>query len=599
MSFHPNDVVRRARAATFVVCGVGVYLAAAFFRTQILHHDELVMQSEDNRLRQVPIPAPRGIIVDRNGEIIAENAVSYSVSMLVKNEKELDSTMTRLNELIPMSKKSITDAINRYRRDTARPTAILIDASFDQVAVLEEHRQDYPSLIIQTAPKRVYPLGRAVGAFVGYTSEITEKQLKDRADSGYRGGQQIGNTGLEESYESLLRGREGSRYVEVDAMNRVVRDAGARADLRAIPGKELKTNIDLDLQTFIYNLFGDSLIGGAVALEPKTGAVLAIHTSPSVDPNRFIGGVPRGYYDSLNTDKRRPLYNKALQGFYPPGSTFKLATSVLALESGVATLQTHMPTSCNGTYFFGNRTWHCWEPAGHGSLDLAGAIKHSCDIFFYQLGLKLTLARFSAGGVDLNFGQRTGIDLPSEHRPQWPDPTYLDNKYGKGKWIAVGGPGTFESLNLAIGQGSNSQTILSMARFYAALATDGSEPDSLRVAQRPNQRIKAITLSQDQLVQLRTAMEGVTEAGGTAASAALQGVAIAGKTGTAQSGTFINGKEQNHAWFAGIAPSQDAKIVVVVLIEFGGHGTRAARIASAIIGHYLHVKSVWNLGDQG
>jgi cell division protein FtsI/penicillin-binding protein 2 len=165
--------------------------------------------------------------------------------------------------------------------------------------------------------------------------------------------------------------------------------------------------------------------------------------------------------------------------------------------------------------------------------------------------------------------------------------------------VNPGGPGTFETLNLAIGQGANSQTILSMARFYTALATDGTEPDSLRVAQRPNNRIKVINLSQEQLVQLRTAMEGVTEAGGTAASAALQGVPIAGKTGTAQSGTFIAGKEQNHAWFAGIAPSQDAKIVVVVMIEFGGHGTRAARIASAIIGHYLHAKSVWNLGDQG
>src|SRR5258708_17720361 len=274
--------------------------------------------------------------------------------------------MSRLNELIPLSKKSVDDAVRRYRRDTARPTAILPDASFDQVAVLEEHRLDYPTLIIQTAPKRVYPLGRAVGAFVGYTSEITEANLNARADSGYRGGQQVGNTGLEESYESLLRGREGSRYVEVDAMNRVVRDAGARADLRAIPGKELKTNIDLDLQTFIYNLFGDSLIGGAVALDPKTGAILAIHTAPSIDPNRFIGGVPHGYYDSLSTDKRRPLYNKALQGFYPPGSTFKLATSVLGLEPGVVTLQSHMPTSCNGTEFFGHRPWPCWYAPGDG-----------------------------------------------------------------------------------------------------------------------------------------------------------------------------------------------------------------------------------------
>lgn len=599
MSFHPNDVVRRGRAATFVVAGIILYLLGAFFRTQILHHNEWILQSEDNRLRQVPIPAPRGTIVDRNGLIIAENSVSYSVSMLVKNEKELRETMSRLNELIPMSTKSINDAVKRYRRDTARPTAILPDASFDQVAVLEEHRQDYPSLIIQTAPKRIYPEGRAVGAFVGYTSEISEAELATRSDSGYHGGQQIGKTGLEESYETLLRGREGSRFVEVDAMNRVMREEGARADLRAIPGATLKTNIDLDLQRFIYNLFGDSLIGGAVALIPKTGEIIALHTAPSIDPNRFIGGVPTSYYDSLRSDKRNPLYNKALQGLYPPGSTFKLATSVLGLEAGVVTMTDHMPQSCNGSYFFGNRSWKCWEPRGHGSLDLTGAIKHSCDVYFYQLGIKLTLARFSAGGVDLGFAQRTGIDLPSEKRPTWPEPAYLDNTYGKGKWISAGGSGQFEALNLAIGQGHNSQTILSMARYYAALATDGSEPDSLRIAQRPNKRVQVINLSQEQLVQLRTAMEGVTEAGGTAASAALQGVAIAGKTGTAQTGTYVDGKEQNHAWFAGIAPSQDAKIVVVVMIEFGGHGTRAARIASAIIGHYLHVKSVWNLGDQG
>jgi penicillin-binding protein 2 len=593
MSFHPNDVVRRGRAASFIVSGVIVYLLGAFFNNQILHHDTWVMQSEDNRLRQVPIPAPRGRILDRNDSVIAENAVSYSVSMLVKTEKELRATMGRLNELIPMSNKNVEDAVKRYRRDTARPTAIFPDASFDQVAVLEEHRLDFPALIIQASPRRLYPDGRAVGAFVGYTSEISESQLAVRADSGYRGGQQIGNTGLEEEYEPLLRGRDGSRFVEVDAMNRVIREQGARADLRPVPGKDLKTNIDLDLQRFIYNLFGDSLIGGAVALDPRTGGILAIHTAPSIDPNRFIGGAPKSYYDSLTSDKRRPLYNKALQGYYPPGSTFKLATSVIGLETGAVKMTDHMPQPCGGSYFFGNRVWRCWEPGGHGSLDLAGAIKHSCDVYFYQLGLKLTLQRFAAGGVSLRFGQRTNIDLPSEKRPQWADPGYLDAKFGKGKWV------TSEALNLAIGQGLNSQTILSMARFYAALATDGSEPDSLRVAARPTTRTKVIDLTAEQMTALRTAMEGVTEEGGTAASAALQGVKIAGKTGTAQSGTFVDGKEQNHAWFAGIAPSQDPKIVVVVMIEFGGHGTRAARIASAIIGHYLHVKSVWNLGDQG
>jgi penicillin-binding protein 2 len=571
-----------------------VYLLLAFFNTQILHHDEWVLQSEDNRLRQVPIPAPRGLILDKTGAIIAENAVSYSVSMLVKTEPELRATMLRLNDLIPMSRKSVEDAIKRYRRDTARPTAIFPDASFDQVAVLEEHRQDFPALIIQATPRRFYPLGRAVGAFVGYTGEINEKELAVLVDSGYHGGQQIGRTGLEQEYEKELRGKEGSRFVEVDAKNRVMREQGARPDLQAVKGTDLKTNIDLDLQLFIYNLFGDSLIGAAVAIEPTTGAVLAIHTAPGLDPNRFIGGAPFAYIDSLNADTiRSPMYNKALQGSYPPGSTFKLATAVIGLETGAVKMTDHMPQPCGGSYFYGNRVWRCWEPRGHGSLDLAGAIKHSCDVYFYQLGLKLTLSRFSVGGVDLRFGQRTNIDLPSERRPQWSDPGYLDRKFGKNKWF------TSEALNLAIGQGGNSQTVLSMARFYAALATDGSEPDSLRIAQRPTTRGKIINLSQEQLGALRTAMEGVVGEGGTAASAALQGVQIAGKTGTAQSGRFIKGMEQNHAWFAGIAPSQNPKIVVVVMIEFGGHGTRAARIASAIIGHYLHAKSVWNLGDQG
>ncbi len=596
MSLHPNEIVRRGRAATIIVSGVIGILLSAFFRTQILHHDQWVLQSEDNRLRQVPIPAPRGLILDKNGLVIAENAVSYTVSMLVKNEADLRQTMARLNDLIPMSKKSVDEAVKRYKRDTARPTALFPDASFDQVAVLEEHRLDFPSLVVQTAPRRLYPDGRAVGAFVGYTSEVSESQLATLADSGYRGGQQIGNTGLEQEYESFLRGREGSRFVEVDAMNRVMREEGARADLRAVKGTDLKTNIDLDLQRFIYNLFGDSLIGGAVALDPKTGAILAIHSAPGIDPNRFIGGVPRSYYDSLNTDlKRRPLVNKALQGFYPPGSTFKLATAVLGLESGVITMKDHMPSPCTGSFFFGNRVWHCWAPAGHGSLDLAGAIKHSCDVYFYQLGIKLTMARFPAGGVSLGFSQRTGIDLPSEKRPQWADPKYLDEKYGKGKWTSAG---SGQALNLAIGQGDNAQTVLSMARFYAALATDGTEPESLRVAQASTRRVKVIDLPQDVIAQLRDAMATVTEAGGTAASAALQGVSIAGKTGTAQSGTLVGGVEQNHAWFAGFAPAADAKIVVVVMIEFGGHGTRAARIASAIIGHYLHAKPLW-AGEEG
>jgi penicillin-binding protein 2 len=599
MSFHPNDVARRGRRAAIIVSGVVLVLLGAFFRTQVLNHSQWVMQSEDNRLRQVPIPAPRGVIYDRKGEVIAENSVSYTVSILVKGEGELKETMDRLGELIPMTKKAKEDAVRRYRRDIARPVAILPDASFDQVAVLEEHRTDFPALIIAPTPKRVYPDGKAVWAFVGYTNEITEQELTTFADSAYRPGQQIGKQGLEKQYESILRGREGSRFVEVDARNRIMREQGARPDLQAVAGTDLKTNIDLDLQRFVYNLFGDSLIGGMVAIDPQTGGVLAMHTAPAIDPNRWIGGIATAYYDSLRKDTiRAPLYNKVMQGTYPPGSTWKLATSVIALEDSAVRWDEHMPQSCTGSYYFGNRAWKCWQAGGHGSLDLAGAIARSCDVYFYQVGLRLTLQRLTAGGAKLGFASKTGIDLPSERTPAFPAEyqDYLDAKYGKGRWLAQP-----TVINLSIGQGENSQTILNMARFYAALATDGSEPQ-LRIAQGKVERKKTITLPQDQLVRLREAMVDVLSAGGTAAASAIQGVTIAGKTGTAQSGRKINGVELNHAWFAGIAPAgkgQQPKIVVIVMLEYGGHGSRAAHIASAIIGHYLKAKTSWTLGDQG
>ena len=599
MSFHPNDIARRGRKAGIIVSGVIVVLLGSFFKTQVLNHSQWVMQSQDNRLRQIPIPAPRGIIYDRKGEVIAENSVSYNVSMLVKGRAELIETLDRLSELIPMSRKAREDAIKRQQRDPARPVSIFPDASFDQVAVLEEHRTDFPALIIAPTPRRLYPDGKAVWAFSGFTSEVSEEELTALADSGYRPGQQIGKSGLEKQYESVLRGREGGRFVEVDARNRIMREQGARPDLAATPGKDLKTNIDMDLQRFVYNLFADSLIGALVAIDPTTGGILAMHTAPAIDPNRWIGGISPAYYDSLRLDTlRRPLYNKAMQGAYPPGSTFKLATAVIALQDSAVRWDEHFPQSCTGSYYYGNRAWKCWQLNGHGSLDLAGAIAKSCDVYFYQLGLRLTLERLSAGGVDLGFASRTGIDLPSETRPQYPTSPvaqYMDAKHGKNGWTRA------VTLNLAIGQGENAQTVLNVGRFYSALATDGSEPQ-LRIAQGPAERKKVIDLPPDQLERLRMAMVDVLSAGGTAAASAIQGVVVAGKTGTAQTGRYVNGVELNHAWFAGLAPAgkgQQPKIVVIIMLEYGGHGSRAAHIATAVIGHYLKTKVAWTLGDQG
>ena len=523
---------------------------------------------------------------------IAENAVGYSVSLLTQSEDSLRATLARLKGTIELTPGQVDAAIRRYRRDRARPAVIIPDASFDVISVLEEHRIDFPSLIIQSAPKRYYPDSGAVAAFVGYTGEINETELTAPPYQGYKAGQQIGKQGLEKQYETELRGREGSRFVEVDAHNRVLREVTDR-QLDPVGSAPLYTNIDLDLQRFIAKIFGDSLQGGVVALVPQTGEVLALYSAPTFDPNRFIGGVSVDYYDSLRTDPRKPLYNKALQGAYPPGSTWKLATSVIALEHNRVSFNEHMPQPCTGGMYYGNRYWRCWERNGHGSLSLGGAIAKSCDVYSYQLGLRLQVQGLVAGGVDLGFANRTGIDLPEERRPVFPQTIQYFNQKYPGGWTQA------QSLNLAIGQGDNSQTVVNMAHFYTALATDGYAARP-RVARVKPERAKILNLTADQMAQLRAALENVAQAGGTAAvaGAALKGV-LAGKTGTAQSGVKKNGVELDHAWFVGFAPGDDPKIVVAVMLEFGGHGTRAANIASAIIGHYLHAAPVTLLQTEG
>lgn len=591
MSFHPNEMQRRARLAAALLTLAFVFLIGSFFRTQVLQHAQYVLQSEENRLREVPLPAPRGVVYDRHGQIIAENLPGYSVSLLAPGVDSLRAALRRLAGTIALSPEQIDQAVRRFRRAPNRPAVIFPDASFDVVSVLEEHRVEFPGLIIQSAPKRYYPNGPAIAAFIGYTGEVNESELGSASFRGYKAGQQVGKDGLEKQYESRLRGREGTRFVEVDARGRVVREAGARQDLQPEAAPPLYTNIDLDLQKYVVELFGDSLIGGVVAMEPKTGEVLALHSAPSFDPNRFIGGIPAEYWRALNDDARRPLYNKAIKGTYAPGSTWKLATAVLALQSGQVTLDDQMPVACTGGYQYGNRRFKCWDKKGHGRLTLAQAIERSCDVYFYQLGLKIGLSRLVAGGVDIGSRERTGIDLPSETRsifPTAPASEYYNRRFGPRGWSNA------VSLNLAIGQGENAQTVVNMARFYTALATDGAgaQPEIVRGEAQHRQ---LFTLTADQMSGLRKALAGVVQRG-TAAASQIQGVMLAGKTGTAQNAQDVT---RDHAWFVGFAPADNAQIVVAVMLEFGGHGTRAARIASKIIEHYLKVQTTQVLNTEG
>lgn len=578
MSFHPNLVQGRGRVASGILFFVFLFLIGSFFRTQVLQGARYVLQSETNRLREVPLPAPRGMILDRTGKVIAEDLPGYSISLLARTEDSLRVMMRHIGEVVPVSPEQIGAAVRRFRREPTRPTVLFPDAPFQLVSILEERRTEFAGLIIQSAPRRHYPDGPAVSALVGYTGEISEQELESERFAGYKPGQQIGKDGLERQYEDRLRGQEGARFIEVDARGRVVREQ-ARPDLAPERPVALYTNIDLDLQKFVYELFGDSLIGGVVAMEPRSGEVLALHSAPTFDPNRFIGGIPFEYWRELQDDPRRPLYNKAIKGAYPPGSIWKLHTAIIAMEAGQVRIDERMQVPCRGGYQFGNRYFRCWKHEGHGDVTLAEAIEQSCDTYFYQLGLRIGLQNLVAGGIRLGSRERSGIDLPAETRSVFPtDPVneYYDRLFGPRGWT------TAVTLNLSIGQGENSQTVVNMARFYTALATDG-EAARPEVVRGQSERTRLFNISPEQLRQLQDAMTAVVGRG-TAAGSRLEGIAVAGKTGTAQ-----NAQDQvrDHAWFVGYAPAGEPKIVVALMLEFGGSGARAARMATRIIEHYL------------
>ncbi len=594
MKFHPNDIQRRSRGAAGVLFLTFVFLVGTFFRAQVIQHAEYVAKAEDNRLREIPLPAPRALMRDRNGAVIAENVPGYSVSIFAARTDSLRAVLDRVATVIPLSPAEQDRAMRRMRRNSSLPTEILTSASFDIVSRLEEHRALFPGLIVQESPKRYYPDGAAVAAFSGYTGEVSEEELATEAYADYKPGQQIGRAGLEKQYEARLRGRDGVRFVEVDARGRVVRDADPSSMRQPELAAPLITNVDMDLQRFVAGIFGDSLTGAAVAIDPSTGDVLALHSAPIYDPNRFIGGVSSTYYKQLLDDRRLPLLNKATQGRYAPGSTWKLATAVTALELGLVKMTERMQVPCTGGYQYGNRFFKCHLARGHGSLTLAQAIEQSCDVYFYQLGLRLGLERLVAGGLKLGGHRSSGVDLPNDNAPDFPTQPvndYFTKKYGARGWSQG------NVLNLAIGQGENSQTVVNLARFYSALANNG-EAVTPRVVGGAAARERLYTLDSATNAQVQDALAGVVERG-TAAASRIRGIVLSGKTGTAQNERSVRGTALDHAWFAGYAPADAPKIVVAVMIEFGGHGTRAARIASKIVEHYLKASTTQYIKTEG
>jgi penicillin-binding protein 2 len=585
----PHQRQRRAVGAYAALSVFMATLGIAFFRIQVLKSSTWELRAESNRIRQVPIPTPRGIIYDRNGKILADNVPGYAITLLPGPLDSARATLERMSKYIDLPPDQIDRVIQSMSR-YGREVVVDADADFKTVSAIEERLADFPGVDVEMRPRRRYVLGSAASHVLGYVGEITADELgsADFPEDRYEPGMTVGKDGIEKQYESTLQGREGLKYLEFDARGRIVGDfQGVRTD-PGEPGHSLTLNIDLDLQRWIDRIFPDTLAGAVVALDPKDGGVLALYSAPTFDPNQFVGGIDQALWDSLSTDERKPLFDRAAMGLYPPASTWKLAAAAIALDLGVVTPDQKMDVPCTGAFVWGNRVWHCWDAGGHGALNLAQAIGASCDVYFYQLGLKIGLDNLLRRATDIGFSRRCGVDLPQESQGIFPSSRqfWVDRFNYK--------PTEGEALSLAIGQGPNSQTPLKVAQFYLALARDGTAPAPKIARDAPDEPGWSLNLSPESLQTLREGMRLVTAPGGTAHyGTALEYWDVIGKTGTGQTAQSIQGLAEDHAWFAGMAgpPGQPPEIVVVVIVEHGVSGSGvAAPIMAKTADFYLRKK---------
>ncbi|MDT8340181.1 MAG: penicillin-binding protein 2 [Longimicrobiales bacterium] len=590
---HPLVRQARSRVALIGLGVVFVLLGGAFFRLQVLQATDFVMTARENRLRRIDLPAPRGTIYDRYGRIIADNVPGYAVSLLPAPQDSIRASLERLAPVLGLDPAQRERLLVRARRDRGLPLLVDGDAALEAIAVLEENRVDFPEVVIDARPRRRYFGGAAVGHVLGYIGEIDEEELAEpdyRDRSRYDRGVVVGKTGIEREYESLLQGTPGTRYVEVDARGRIVGDfLGTSDNVPALPGEDIRLSLDLELQEFIHRIFPDTLNGAVVALDPADGSVLALYSAPSFDSNEFVGGIDEARWAELNDPERTPLYNRAVLGRFAPASTWKLASAAIALDLGVVRPDERMEVPCRGTYTFGNRVWRCWKRDGHGSVDLLEAIQHSCDVYFYQLGLRVGLQRLLDEATRIGFSRPCGIDLPQENPgifPQGPD--YWERVFGYT-------PREGEVLSLAIGQGPNQQTPLKMAQFYVAIARDGSAPAPRIFPDGPAPPAEGweLNLSQEALATMREGLRRVTAPGGTAYLSSLELWDLFGKTGTGQNPLSVRGLAEDDAWFAGMAGPRggDPEVVVVALVQHGGGGSAvAAPIVAKAADFYLRRK---------
>jgi len=586
---------RRERTLTIAVVGIFALVLLRLFVLQVLEGSRYRELSEENRIRVEVLTAPRGEIRDRKGRLLADCVPSFTVTLdpfdkaYARAPARMDSTLRALGPILGADPAELRDKIQRERKISFLPIRLKRNVDIKTVAFVSEHRDRLPGVQVESEPLRRYPLGLIGSHLLGYVGEISDKELADPAYGDYLSGDLIGRMGIERRYEKLLRGQDGKRFVEVNALGRKGDFLGEKHPVLPKRGTDLTLTIDLDIQRAAEDAFEPGARGAVVALDPRTGEVLALASKPNYDPNEFSNGITQERWDELSGGGNYPLFNRAIQAAYPPGSTLKPFTALAGLEAGAITAGTYFAQTCTGEFRFGSRLFGCWKHDGHGSLAVHDAIVRSCDVYFYQLGLRIGLDRLAAFMSKLDLSERTGIDLPQERRGLFPDQNWYDKHFGPGRWSR----GVI--LNLAIGQGEVNLTPVKLAQLAAFLANGGTlwKPHLIRSigsalprSEAPDDSMsRVVAVSERSLDTVRAAMASVvSDPQGTGGQARVDSLTVAGKTGTAQ-----NPHGKDHALFICFAPVESPRIAMAILVENAGHGsTAAAPIARKVLQAFFH-----------
>jgi penicillin-binding protein 2 len=601
-----SSIERRMPVVIGMILLVFALFVIRLFQLQVLQGEEMKGIAQGNAVRLVRLEAPRGDIVDREGRVLATTRPAFGVTVMPSElAKPPDRTLAALGMLIDEPKEALAERIGspsgRRRFQSVRLAG---DLSYDHLARVESHLYELPGVHTDIRPRRYYVEGERAAHLLGQIGEIRKSQLQDKAYADYRAGAVVGQSGLEKLLERNLRGQEGGRNVVVDVAGRVV-EVIDEVDPR--PGAPVRLTIDLDLQRAAEEGFQPDVLGGpekmgaVVALDPRNGDVLAMVSKPSYDPNDFAGGIDMATWKALTEDEWRPLQNRALSGQYPPGSTYKAIVAAAGLQMGL--VDPDHKVFCPGYFRQGRRIYRCWKRGGHGDIDLRDALKQSCDVYFYKLGLELGIDEIAKFARAFHLGQLTGVPLRGEKPGLVPTKDWKERRF-KEPWMKG------ETVSASIGQGFNLITPLQMAVSYAAIANGGIVLQPRFVLERTDPErglieagnptvLGRVPVAPEHLARIRDALTAVVEEPhGTGGRARVEGVQVAGKTGTAQVVRLEHTEElddheipikyRDHAWFVAFAPAESAEIVVAVLVEHGGHGgSAAAPIAGKVLNAYF------------